>query len=115
MALDDFGVAYPSLNYLKRFPILYLKIDQGFVSNIGQSDIDLAIIQTILDLASNLGLKVIAEGVEDREQFLVLKHMSCDLIQGYLFSKPVCAQEIRQRLKLELKQKNRYKNNRYKN
>jgi diguanylate cyclase (GGDEF)-like protein/PAS domain S-box-containing protein len=90
IALDDFGTGYSSLSYLHRFPLDSLKIDRAFVSRIMEDD---EIIRTILTLGRNLGLKVIAEGVETAEQVEKLRDLGCEFAQGYYFSVPVNSQE----------------------
>jgi len=94
VALDDFGTGFSSLNYLKQFPIDLLKIDKSFIKNIATNDKDLKIVQTIVDLAHHLDLKVVAEGVEALEQLNILRRMDCDYSQGYLLGQPVPANEI---------------------
>ncbi len=94
IAIDDFGTGYSSLSYLKSFSLDKLKIDKSFIDNITSSEADRAIVQTIINLAKNLQLKVIAEGVEDKKQLSILKQYGCDEIQGYLFSKPLYADEL---------------------
>ncbi|MEE4243832.1 MAG: EAL domain-containing protein [Kangiellaceae bacterium] len=94
IAIDDFGTGYSSLSYLKLFALDKLKIDKSFVDNITDSSADLSITKTVISLAKNLNLKVIAEGVETEDQFLLLKQLQCDEIQGYYFSRPLAADEI---------------------
>jgi diguanylate cyclase (GGDEF)-like protein/PAS domain S-box-containing protein len=86
--IDDFGTGYSSLSYLHRFPINTLKIDHSFVSRMG-IDENLEIVRTIMNLARNLGMEVIAEGVETKEQVAQLKALQCDYAQGFFFSRPV--------------------------
>lgn len=93
LAVDDFGTGYSSLNYLKRFPIDTLKIDQSFVADLESSDGG-AIVDAILALSRTLNLKVIAEGVETREQVQYLMERNCDLLQGYHFSRPIYPDDV---------------------
>ncbi|WP_297394506.1 EAL domain-containing protein [Acidiferrobacter sp.] len=91
IALDDFGTGYSSLNYLKRFRINTLKIDQSFIRDITRNTEGAAIASVIITLGHSLGLTVIAEGVESREQLEILREAGCDEIQGYYYSKPLPA------------------------
>ena len=93
LSIDDFGTGYSSLSYLHRFPLNYLKIDRSFVSRL-TTDNDNAIVRTISTLARNLGMEVIAEGIETEEQFLQLKMLGCEYGQGYLFSRPVANEAV---------------------
>ncbi|MEE4378961.1 MAG: EAL domain-containing protein [Candidatus Competibacteraceae bacterium] len=94
IAIDDFGTGHSSLAYLKRFPVHTLKIDRSFVQNLGVSQKDEAIINSILALAHNLGLDVVAEGVETTEQLQYLRQYRCEKFQGYLFSRPLPLDEF---------------------
>jgi diguanylate cyclase (GGDEF)-like protein/PAS domain S-box-containing protein len=92
LAIDDFGTGYSSLSYLHRFPLDTLKIDRSFISSIGNGE-DTEIARTILPMALNLHLDVVAEGVETIEQLMLLKKLHCKYGQGYYFSKPLSAEE----------------------
>ncbi len=94
ISIDDFGTGFSSLSYLKRFPIDTLKIDRSFMLEIPKQSKDAAIVTTIAEMAHNLGMQVIAEGVENKEQLAFLRSRGCDVVQGYLFSRPVTAEKI---------------------
>lgn len=99
-SLDDFGTGYSSLAYLTKLPFKQLKIDQSFVRNIDVKNTDATIIQTIIGMANNLGMDVIAEGVETQDQQSFLKENGCLFYQGYLFSKPIPVDQFEALLKL---------------
>ncbi|MEO6118509.1 MAG: EAL domain-containing protein [Methylotenera sp.] len=94
IAIDDFGTGYSSLSYLRKFDIDYLKIDQSFTSNISAGSSDMVLCEAIIVMAHKLGIKVIAEGIETKEQLDLLTSAGCDYGQGYWFSKPVPADEF---------------------
>jgi EAL domain-containing protein (putative c-di-GMP-specific phosphodiesterase class I) len=89
ISLDDFGTGYSSLSYLHRLPVNYLKIDRSFVSRMVENKENGEIVNTIIKLAKNLKMKVVAEGIETADQFARLKHLGCEYGQGYFFSKPL--------------------------
>ncbi|HEX8719961.1 MAG TPA: EAL domain-containing protein [Pyrinomonadaceae bacterium] len=93
-SIDDFGTGYSSLSYLHHFPSTTLKVDRSFVGRMGEGDEDTEIVRTILLLARNLGMRVVAEGVETEAQLAQLRSLSCDYGQGYLFSKPASAAAV---------------------
>jgi EAL domain-containing protein (putative c-di-GMP-specific phosphodiesterase class I) len=98
VALDDFGKGYSSLSYLKQFPIRTLKIDRSFIEDLHRSPKDQAIVSATIQLAHNLGLRVVAEGVENNSQLNFLKTEGADLIQGYIFAKPLPEPQFRELL-----------------
>jgi EAL domain-containing protein (putative c-di-GMP-specific phosphodiesterase class I) len=92
LAIDDFGTGYSSLSYLKQLPVDEVKIDKSFVMNMALDESDATIVRSTIDLGHNLGLSVVAEGVETVEALDQLRHDGCDIAQGYLFSRPVPAE-----------------------
>ena len=103
-SLDDFGTGYSSMNYLKMLPVSNLKIDKSFLNTVMVDKSDQKIIQTIITLARNLDLHVIAEGVENFDQELFLKESNCDKAQGFLYSKPVPQELAIEMLKITAEQ-----------
>jgi diguanylate cyclase (GGDEF)-like protein len=94
IALDDFGTGYSSLSYVRRFPLDELKIDRSFVDRIAQADGDSALVSTIATLAEQLGLRLVAEGVEREEQAAALRVLQCELAQGFLFARPLESEAV---------------------
>ncbi len=97
-AIDDFGTGYSSLNYLKQFPVDSLKIDRSFIQHLPDNRNDAQITRTIIAMAHNLGMRVIAEGVETDAQYRFLAAAECELLQGFFFSRPVPEQELLEQL-----------------
>ena len=97
-SLDDFGTGYASLSYLKQLPLDYLKIDKSFIDDMIDDSNDLSIVKTIIAMAHSLGLKTVAEGVENQQQYDTLCELGCDYYQGYLFSKPLPQEEFFKKL-----------------
>ena len=94
IAIDDFGTGYSSLSYLHRFPVDTLKIDRSFIMPLGIDDDAEVLVSTIIAMSKSLGITVVAEGVETREQLSILRALGCDFIQGYFFSKPLIANDM---------------------
>jgi diguanylate cyclase (GGDEF)-like protein/PAS domain S-box-containing protein len=94
LAIDDFGVGYSSMAYLKAFPVDRLKVDRTFVEGLATSEKDRSILRAIVSLGHNLGMRVLAEGVETAEQHYFLREVGCDEVQGYFFGMPLPASEI---------------------
>lgn len=94
LALDDFGTGYSSLGYLKNYPFDVLKIDQMFASNVNRTPEDAAIVRSTINLGHNLGMRVLAEGIETEPQLRFMARYGCDQIQGYLLSRPTTPEEI---------------------
>ncbi|MBF0266793.1 MAG: EAL domain-containing protein, partial [Gammaproteobacteria bacterium] len=97
VAIDDFGTGYSSLSYLKEFDIDYLKVDQSFVRNLKPGSKEESLIEAIIVMAHKLNFKVIAEGIETQQQLSMLKAMDCDFGQGYIFSRPIPANEFKEK------------------
>ena len=94
LSMDDFGTGYSSLSYLRQYAFDVLKIDQSFISGIPLNKADSELVNTIIAMAHSLGLTVVAEGVETKEQLTLLAELGCDLVQGYYFSKPIPAKQL---------------------
>jgi EAL domain-containing protein (putative c-di-GMP-specific phosphodiesterase class I) len=95
ISVDDFGTGYSSMNYLQRLPLDSLKIDLSFVRSMEESESNVEIVRTIINLAHTLGLEVIAEGVERLAHQEQLVRMSCEYLQGYLYSRPLSGSQAR--------------------
>jgi len=94
VAIDDFGKGYSSLNYLKEFHVNTLKIDKSFIDHLGLDEKSKHIIKAIINMSHDMGIKVLAEGVEKQEQLEILYHLGCDEIQGYIYSKPLPEEQL---------------------
>lgn len=94
LSIDDFGTGYSSLSYLHRFPVNTLKIDRSFVGRIGEAAENIEIVRTVISLAENMGMEVVAEGIETLSQLTQLRKLKCAYGQGYLFSRPVDAESV---------------------
>ena len=94
LSIDDFGTGYSSLSYLVELPLNELKIDRSFIVNVPNKKDNCAIVSTVIYLARKLGLKIVAEGVETKEQLLFLENEQCHQYQGFLFSRPLPADEL---------------------
>lgn len=94
LSIDDFGTGYSSLNYLTRFPVNTLKVDRCFITEIVSNERDAALTESVISMAHRLGLKVVAEGIENDQQVEVLKHFGCDIGQGYFYTKPISAGQM---------------------
>jgi EAL domain-containing protein (putative c-di-GMP-specific phosphodiesterase class I) len=94
LSIDDFGTGYSSLVYLQRLPVVELKIDRSFVTSLVSATADATIVRSIIDLAHNVGVQVVAEGIEDEETMKLLVEYGCDQAQGYLFSRPLPAEDL---------------------
>ena len=98
LAIDDYGTGYSSLAYLRRLPVDELKIDKSFVLNMARDASDTMIVRSTIELAHNMGLTVVAEGVDDEGALERLRVLGCDMVQGFLLSRPLTADEIAARL-----------------
>jgi len=98
LAIDDFGVGYSSLAYLRDFPVDLLKIDRSFITHVTHRHDDAVITRAVINLAHNLGIQVVAEGVETEGQLNFLRHHSCNLVQGFLISRPIPPQDLEKAL-----------------
>ena len=94
VAIDDFGMGYSSLNFLKRFPIDMLKIDKSFIADVFTNPDDASIVQSVISLGHNMHMKIVAEGIETQSHLYFLKERNCDIGQGFYFSQPLGAKEM---------------------
>ncbi|MBD8033701.1 MULTISPECIES: putative bifunctional diguanylate cyclase/phosphodiesterase [Solibacillus] len=98
LAIDDFGTGYSSLSYLKRFPVDLLKIDRSFIHEMYKNEADVAMVSAIITLARALDLKIVAEGVEENKDLLLLREFNCEFVQGYYYSRPLNIEDFSKRL-----------------
>ena len=101
LEMDDFGKGYSSLNMLTSLPIDVLKLDMGFIRGIEKNNREMKMVELVIDIGKFLGVPIVAEGVESKEQYLLLKEAGCDVIQGYYFSKPIPAEEFEKLIEKE--------------
>jgi EAL domain-containing protein (putative c-di-GMP-specific phosphodiesterase class I) len=94
IAIDDFGTGYSSLRYLKELPVDEVKVDQSFVRNMAVDAQDSRVVRSVIDLGHDLGMRVVAEGVETQSTLDLLASWGCDLAQGYYFSRPLSAPDL---------------------
>ena len=94
LSIDDFGTGYSSMAYLRRLPVDELKIDRSFVLGMTTTAQDLVLVRTAIDLGHNLGLTVVAEGVEGAEHVAALRELGCDIAQGYHYARPMAAEQM---------------------
>ena len=94
LILDDFGVGFSSLGYLKRLPLSMIKLDRSFVENVTESPHDAAIVQAVSQMADSIGIGVVAEGVETEDQVRMARDLGCGYAQGFHFARPVPASEV---------------------
>jgi EAL domain-containing protein (putative c-di-GMP-specific phosphodiesterase class I) len=94
LAIDDFGTGHSSLAYLKQFPVHEVKVDRAFVRGVAESQVDLAIVRAVIDIANAIGISAVAEGVETLDQVAGLQLLGCEIAQGYFFSQPLPASEF---------------------
>jgi len=107
LALDDFGTGYSSLSYLRQLPIDILKLDRQFVRNVAESSEDAAIARATITMAAEIGLQVVAEGVETVEQLRWLRKQHCSLVQGFFFSRPLPGEDFEDLIRLSKDNLNR--------
>ena len=100
ISIDDFGTGYSSLGYLKKLPAKEIKIDKSFILEMNRNPSDTMIVRSTIELAQNLGLEVVVEGVETEEVWNALRALGCDYGQGFLFSEPVPAETLTESLRL---------------
>jgi len=94
VALDDFGTGYSSMEYLQRLPVTKIKVDRGFISGISENIRDRAVVSTMIELAHNLDILVVAEGVETKQQVSILTRLGCDIFQGDYFHSPMAPNQV---------------------
>jgi EAL domain-containing protein (putative c-di-GMP-specific phosphodiesterase class I) len=99
LAVDDFGTGFSSLAYLKQLPVDELKIDKSFVMHMTEDENDAVIVRSTIDLAHNLGLRVVAEGVESQDVWDLLEILGCDEAQGHFMSRPLASEQVAQWLR----------------